>query len=715
MRKIYRLLFIILFMAVGLLMLSPVANASSATTKTYTLDYKGNMVSTQDAYLPMNTYTTFGLDEATEMTLGKDNTLYISDTGNKELVIVDTTSGTLKSRVSEFTYVGPTFIDGSTNETVTSGSTLKINRPEGLYYRAFKTEMYGIDFGEFLFLCDSNASRVYVINVNNLNVVHVFTKPSSVLFSDRSFEPQKIAVDNGGNLYIIGGGINEGIMQLSIEGEFLGYFATNKVNLSVQERLQDTFYTEEQKAQLPAKNPPVFTNIFADEEGLVFTTTQSKVSYPYIQKHNTAGENQFTKYRLVADGSLIDITTDKNGIVYALSKGTGKIYVYTQQGEFIYSFAGGGDINTPDISGIFNQATSIIVDDNLNVWVLDKATGIVQTFSPTEYASTIYSALNAYLRSDYTESINLWETVLELNQMSNLAHNNIGLNYLYNQEYELAMYHLKISNNKTDYSSAYWEVRNIWLQANLTWIISTLLIVVVAYQVIKRLNKKYHFLDPVSLFITRVKNIPIIKEVFDVFHIARHPEVGFYDLKTGKKGSLRGAYLLLGTLFIVYLFYITSKGFIYQYTELADIDFLSVVIGFFSIIFVFVLSNYLVVSIMDGMGGFKEIFKLVMYSIAPLLIGFVIIILFSHVMTESEAFFLKLTLYVSVIYSVILMFMGMMEMQGYTFRQLLASILLTIVLMLVFILVLLIIFVLSKQLLNFLQLFLREVLRNATN
>jgi len=84
-------------------------------------------------------------------------------------------------------------------------------------------------------------------------------------------------------------------------------------------------------------------------------------------------------------------------------------------------------------------------------------------------------------------------------------------------------------------------------------------------------------------------------------------------------------------------------------------------------------------------------------------------------MTESEAFFLSLTLYLSVGYSIILMLMGMMELEGYNFRQLVASILLTIVLMLVFILVLLIIFVLSKQLIDFLQLIITEVTRHGAN
>lgn len=700
MKKILYLFITILVAATVLINLNKV-QASSATTRTYTLDYKGNMVSTQDAYLPETTFTEFSLSSAKEM-FSYNGIMYVTDNGSTKekpvIKLVDENTGELVKEISSF----------DLNGVMTEFKSLN-----GIYIRDFTHNVYG-DNQSLIYVCDTTASCVYIFDLD-FKIVKVITSPNSVLFKakGKKFQPIKIAVDDGANMYILASGINEGILQLSINGEFLGYFASNKVQLSLTERFQEALYTDEQKEKLPPKNPPVFSNIYCDEKGMIFSTTQSNTPYTYLQKHNTAGQNQLTKYPSIADGRLVDVTTDKNGIIYALSK-TGKIYVYTQTGEFIYSFGGGGSIDSPDISGVFNDPQSICVSDDLKIWVIDGEKGIIQTFNPTEYATTIYDALNAYLASDYEASIALWNKVLELNQMSNLAHNNIGLNYLYSEQYQQAMYHLKISNNKTAYSSAYWEVRNMWLQHNLTWIIATILVLLVLYQVVKRLNKKYHFLDGAASFKSKIANIGIIRELLDVFRIARHPENGFYDLRIKKKGSIRGSWILLLILFIVYLIYITSKGFIYQYTEVADIDFVNTIIGFFAIVFSFIICNYLVVSIMDGMGTLKDIFKLVMYSIAPMLIGMLLVVVLSHFMTESESFLLSVVLYVSIGWSVILVCIGMQEMQGYNFRQFVASILLTIVLMIIFIIVLLIIFVLSQELIDFIQLIIKEVIRNVT-
>jgi hypothetical protein len=127
---------------------------------------------------------------------------------------------------------------------------------------------------------------------------------------------------------------------------------------------------------------------------------------------------------------------------------------------------------------------------------------------------------------------------------------------------------------------------------------------------------------------------------------------------------------------------------------------------------VFTICNYLVTSITDGNGTMKDIFVLLMYSLAPLIIGLISIIILSHFLTETEAFFLDVILYVSAGWSVLLVGMGMIEIQGYSFKSLIASILLTVLLMIIIILVLLIIFVMSQELVDFIKLIVQEVIRN---
>lgn len=700
MRK-YKLAFLIVFllMAVSMFIITPskqalVVEASSATTNTYTLDYRKNFVTTQDAYLPQETYTELGLSSPNDMIISDTGNVYLSDTGNKRVLVIDSANGKIIEEIKSI---------------VVDGVDTKLKRPMGVFINDNEEKIYNTA-SKLLYICDSDAARIYILN-ENLECIRVVEKPTSVLFSNRDFHPQKISVDPGGSMYVLGEGINEGVMQLSIEGEFLGYFATNKVNLSLIERLQSLLYTQEQLDKLPSKNPPVFSNLYTDKRGLVYTTTTSTIDYAVVQKHNTAGQNQFTKYMLVGERDFVDIYTDASGLVYATSQ-SGYIYVYTQQGEFIHCFGGGGGISTPDIAGVFKRVSSIAVDGNRNIWILDGEKEIIQTFVPTDYSKTIYAAIDAYLVSDYERSIALWNGVLDLNQMSSLAHNNIGLNYLYSQNYDLAMEHLKIADNKVDYSKAFWEVRNNWVQDNLTWMIFTALGLVCVYFAVMQIDKRKPILDPVRGVKKKVTSVPIIKEVSAMFSIARHPEIGFYDLKKGNKGSLRGAIIILLIMFATYLVYLTGKGFIYQYVDVVFIDFVSVIGGFFAIIFCFAICNYLVTSITDGNGTFKDIFKLLMYSLAPVIIGLISIVILSHIMTQQEAFFLDVIFYGCALWSVILVGLGMVEIQGYNLKKLLISILLTVVLLLILILVLLIIFVLSQQLFDFIKLFFQEVLRN---
>jgi hypothetical protein len=100
-----------------------------------------------------------------------------------------------------------------------------------------------------------------------------------------------------------------------------------------------------------------------------------------------------------------------------------------------------------------------------------------------------------------------------------------------------------------------------------------------------------------------------------------------------------------------------------------------------------------------------------MYSVAPLISGLISIVILSHFLTESEAFFLDVILYATAGWSVALVGMGMMEIQGYSFKQLFVSLLLTFLLVVIIVLVLLIVFVLSSELIDFIKLLFQEVIR----
>jgi len=289
------------------------------------------------------------------------------------------------------------------------------------------------------------------------------------------------------------------------------------------------------------------------------------------------------------------------------------------------------------------------------------------------------------------------------------------MNYMYTQQYEDAMFHFEIAGNRFYYSQAFWEVRNSWLQSNLGYILSGLIGFSLVMAVTKKWRRKHDVLKPVKKFLHKVASIKIVSDVLFMFAFLRHPIDSFYDLKTGQKGSVKGALIIFALFFSIFLWYLLGKGFIYQMVAIEDIDLQSIVVGFFSIFFLAILCNFLVSSINDGEGSFLQLVKMVAYSLAPIMIAYVVIIGLSYVLTYNETFLLQIVGQGAVIWTGLNLYLGIQEVHNYTVRESLRSIVLTIVFMLVIALILLIVIIMTEQVYMFFEAIFKEVIRNVFN
>lgn len=667
----------ILILAVALAYSPIISSASSATSYTYAIDAKGRYVRTQDAYLPDRTVTHLYLNKPEDIFIDDKDFLYIADTGNKRIVKYDP----------------------STDKVVMEITHELIQSPTGIYV----TENGDI------YVADISSSHVIRFSEDG-EFIGAIGRPSSPAFGSNDFNPMKIAVDEAGNMYILGEGIYDGIIQLARTGEFLGYFASNKVNLTFVQRLQDIFFTEEQKKNLLGRTPITFSNIFVDRAGLVYSTTNGADVRQAVKKHNTSGQSMFED-EIIATEDLIDLFVDANGIIYAVGQ-SGLIFIYSTEGEFIYSF--GAFNSMQDVSGLFSSLSSIAVDSKGTVWTCDKDKSILQSFTPTEYARFIYQALNEYGQGNYKKSIELWNEILKLNQMSILAHNNIGKNLLFEQRYEEAMYHTRIAGNRYYYSQSYWEIRNMWLQKNLAYIFIILVFIYIASKIIKWADKRQHVLDRIKEPIRKVYDLKPIKDTLYMFRFFRHPIDSFYELKAGKKGSALGATIIYFSVFVVYIVSLTSKGFIYQEIAPEDIDYQSVTLGYFAITMLFVICNYLVTSINDGEGKLIHIYKMLPYSMGPLMLSLILTTIASHFLTYNEVFFLQITRLAGIVWTGLLILLGVQEIHSYRTRDAIKSILFTLLFMLIIAIMLLIIIIMGEQLYQFLESVIKEVIRNVS-
>lgn len=673
MKKLSVLLLTCAFLVAGSLRLS----ASSATSPTRTLDNKFNLVWTQDAYLPQLTVTDLGLKKPADAAIDERDHLYIADRDNKRVVEYDTTTNTVANIITH----------------------PDLKTPTGIYLT--ETDVY---------VADTSAEAVFRFDKAG-NLIEKIGRPTTASFGDTPYKPAKVAVDNRGNLYIVSEGVYNGIIQLSSAGEFLGYFSSNKVSLSWVQMLQDMFFTEEQKALLTGRVPTTFSNVFLDSDGIVYSTTMG-IEFHGAKKHNTAGQDMWANQMLTwGPDDLTDITVDKDGIVYASSK-SGVIVVYTNDGQFTFFF--GSFYSESDIAGLFASLTSIAVDSKGTLWTLDAEKSYIQSFKPTEYAQSIYEATRLFNDGRYDEATAIWTNVLRLNQMSVLAHNGIGMNYLNQQKYDQAMIHFELSGNRPAYSDAFWEVRNAWLQSNLSAFLGAGVVAVGGLSATRKLRKKSKLLTTLRSSWKKFLNLRLVSDLLLFISVMRHPIDTFYDIKAKKKGSLLSATLVYLAFFGLFIWYTLGKGFIYQWVSIEDVDMNALVIGFFSLTLLFVFCNYLVSSINDGEGGLADLYKMMAYSFGPMMIGYVLIIGLSYVMTFNESFFLGLIANVSLLWTGVNLFLGIQEVHNYETKHAVKSMIMTVLFMLMIAVILLIVILMTEQVYMFFEALIKEAWRNVT-
>ena len=181
----------------------------------------------------------------------------------------------------------------------------------------------------------------------------------------------------------------------------------------------------------------------------------------------------------------------------------------------------------------------------------------------------------------YTGLTTEWNEVLKLNQMSVLAHNGVGKAYFHAGHYEEAMEHFEVAGNRTYYSEAFWEVRNVAIQKVLPYIFGAVVVLMIAAKIVSLLDKKKRIKQWKADISDRISRIPVLKDFQYAAKVCKSPMNRYYDIRRHRKGSVGGATVIYAVFFLVYMIYQTSKGFIYQYVAIEDMDIGGIVAGFF--------------------------------------------------------------------------------------------------------------------------------------
>jgi len=618
----------ILLLLTILFALSPIAvQAGNATAFTYTIAPDGSFARSQDAYLPgVMLGRNLGLHNPSDIFI-HDMVMFIADTGNRRIVIYD-------------------LLDGS--YTIIGEELLRM--PTGV----FVTE------DNIIYIADPALEAVLMMDKNG-ELLHTYSRPTERIFgSTTAFRPRRVAVDRAGGLYIVSEGTFDGIIYLNSYGQFMGYFGFNFTDFSLWDMFRERFYTEAQRAQILTRRPQPFTSLTIDHRGIVHSVTQN-VFGNAVKVHDISGNN-IIRQPMFDESNFVDVTVGRFGQIYALTS-TGLIFVYDGTGNLLYTFGGQSIAN--ERSGFFTNAAAITRDENDCIYVLDGSRGYIYVFLPTPFIYSTYRAIDAYNNGNYIGSRELWTEILRQSGISRIAHDYIALTHLQTQNYEMALHHARIAGNVIVFSDAFWEIRNQWMLDNLLFVILGGVVLLVALKVFKLVGIKI----PVKVAIP--ENMRLLGRAL------KHPFDTFYDIRRVNKGSVKAAIVIYVIAFLVFAADYLFRGFIFNPLERGFEDLTYALMLFFLPLAIWVVGNYLVGSINEGEGRFRDVFVATAFCLAPIIFFLPFITLATHIVTFNEVFLITTATGFIWAYAIVLLVIALKEIHDYTFSQVFKSILFT--------------------------------------
>ena len=676
----------------------------SAYSSEYVVDSLGMNIAAVSPELPT-------LKTAKDIVADNEGNLYIADTGNHRVVILDKY------------YVAQHAISSFEDE---NGKLQTFKSPQGVFVTdPTKT----VDHTSYIYVCDTGNFRIVVFD-RDYNYVRTINKPDSPILTTEAFKPCAVAVDIYGRIFVTSTSCVEGVIVLSGEGQFTGFIGVQKVTYSLIEMVWRRFQTQKQREAAVKKLANPYNNITVDSDGFVYVTTNSEkldfmknqfaslrspsASDSPVKKLNSAGQEIMKRngffdpagevdvgYKDVSQ--IIDVAVGEEGAWTLLDSKRSRMFTYDQNGNLLFAFGGVGDQMGNGES--FVAMTYQIVEGKYYLILLDNANGgfKITVYAPTPYYKTIISALRNANQHNYSEAINYWQNVLTQNNNFDLAYIGIG-KALFNQgKYEEAQSMLENAYETNYHDKAFTEIRKgiiqKWLLLLVIAIVAVLVLLLKFLGYAKKRNKA------VSLKVGRKS---YAEELLYVFHLVFHPFDGFWDLKHEKRGSVRASLTIMGITILAFFYQAIGQG--YSFNPRGDYSTVFIqVIAVIVPVALWCVGNWCLTTLFDGEGSFKDIVIATGYSLAPLPIFVIISTILTNVMTTAEGSMVSLLVTIGYVWVGILLFFGMVVTHDYSIGKNFITVLGTIVAMAIIIFVIVLFSSLVAKMVSFIVAIFSEV------
>jgi len=594
-----------------------------------------------------------------------------------------------------------------TTLTDSSGSSVSFKGSTGLY----------VTKNEEIYLCGTASSCVWKTDTNGVVEKTLYIPKSDIIPDDFKYAPIKVTVDSKGYVYVLSDGSYYGAIIYSPKGEFLGFYGANTVKsgaLQVLSNIWNKLFVNDVKKAASVKNLPYqFTDFDMGYNDFIYTTTgrTGNSSEGQVQILNPSGKDilgatnydfddtetaKISKYGwIVQDTSQIAADGE---FLYLLDTSQGKIFMYDFEGNIIGEF-GRSMGKATDQKDALSKPTAITCNDD-EVIIVDNGKKSLIVFSLTEYGRLVKDSQRLTLKSKYNDAADGWKEVLKQDKNSQLAYRGLARAALRNSDYKNAMALAEKGAARDIYSEAYSEYRNQWIKANSTLVFAVIIafILVVVF----------------LIFLFKRKKITLISDndnkISHFFYTLLHPFDGFGSVIAKGNGSLAIGCALMMLLYISAVLKETKSGFAFSYFNPDTYNSIFTLVKTVGIVVLWTLVNWAVGILFGGLGKIRNIFIVITYSFAPLIISNILYTVFSNVMLESEAGFLNIMVTLFWIYTLFLIIAGTVKIQDFSFGRFVGTSILTIIGILIVIFLVFCIFLLMQQCVMFFGTIVNEII-----
>lgn len=634
-----------------------------------------------------------------DLFIDKNDTIYIVDSGNNRIVVMD------KNLKTMGIYRSP--------------DSKEFSSPEGIY----------VDDDGDMYVADTGNSRIVHMSKEG-ELVEIFYNPESELISKAPFTPSKLVLSKTGYIYVVRG---ENIMAIDGNNGFRGLFGQTDIGYSATEALTRMFASDFQKLSMKRRTASSYLNVALGEDGMIYATSLERIEGE-IKKLNSVGNNVYRKYKSVGNSAtnpitkfitkvfksvvagnsfkfgeyfndegyyiepiFRDIAVDSNGIVTIIEEITGKVYQYDQEGNMLAAFGGVGEKK-----GEFSKPSSIAVNSEGKIFVLDRLNNNIQYFEPTEFIVTVQEATTAYIRGDYDLAFDKWMKVLELHENYELAHAGIAKAYYKQGEWKLAMQESKLAGNRSIYTQAFDEYKYQVLRENFTVILLLGLLAIVVvflffiYSLRAGVKANWAFMRE------RHKKMGIWQGIKYSYNVLLHPVdtiegVHYYKHRI----NLKVSFIILVTAYIVRIAYIYIVHYPLASIEVNNANALFEGVKLFIVPLTFIPAAFAVTSISDGESKFPEIAFTSILGLVPFIFINTPLMFLSNLMSQTQQSWYGVFTTIAYIWMIVIFFLSLKILNNYSLVKTIRSSIIIIFVMLIIWLVAGMFYVLSARVIQF--------------